>query len=122
MIDDLLGFFFAHVIGFGELPGGAADPALFKAQHESYFLFGEQAVENPEIHMVLMHSERQLPGNVVGDHPGQLHDELFLFRIIAMVICGRKITFVDVNPGIDFSWHDYSPYGMKPLTQSFLVV
>jgi len=109
MINEFLRFFFTDAVPLSELFCRASDPALLETEHEPDFFLGEHPVKNPEIHVVFMHSSRQLAGNIVRDHAGKLHDEFFLFRIITVIIRVGKITFIDVNSRIDFSWHDCSP-------------
>ena len=110
MVDDLLRFFFAHVVPLGEFLCGTADTALLEADHELHFFFCKHAVKNPEIHMILVHAAGKFARDVVSNHPGKLHYELFFLRVIAMIIFLGKIALIDMNAGIHFSRHGCSPY------------
>ena len=105
VIDHCLCFFFTHVVPCGKFFGGTADTALFKAQQELYFFFGEQAIEDPEIHVILMHAAGQFAGNIICNHFCQLNYKLLFFRIITVIVGKGKIPFIDMDPGIYFSWH-----------------
>ena len=105
MVDYLLSLFNAHFVALSELSRCIADTALFEAQHELYFFLCKQPVEYPEIHVVFLHSSRKLARDVVSDHDSELFYELFLFRVIALVLNDRIVSLVDVDPRVDFLYH-----------------
>ena len=74
MINDLLGFINAHIVAFGQFLRGQTEAALPKAQHELHFILGQQAVQDPEIHMVFLHAAGKFPGDVVRDQKCELFD------------------------------------------------
>ena len=84
-----------------------AAAALFERQHEAYLVLGQQPVEDPEIHVVFLHAAGKLSGDVVSDHPRQLHKELFLFGVVAVVIRYGIVPLVHVDLGVDFLDHMY---------------
>ena len=106
MVNDLLGFFFAHGVALGQLFCGQTDAALLERKHEFDFFLGQKAIKDPEIHVVFLHFARQLARNGVCDEYGKLFDELCLFRVVAMMGVHRIVTFVDVDVGVDFFYHN----------------
>ena len=105
VIDHFLRSLHAHLVADRELACRQPDSSLLKAEHKADFLFGKEPVEDPEVHVILFHSSGKLPRNIVRDHERELHDELFLFRIVTVIIRDREITFVDVNHGIYIFYH-----------------
>ena len=115
MVDDLLGLFDAHVVLEREPGDVAAFAALLEAQHEADFIFREQPVKDPEIHVVLVHAAGQLARDVVGDQFCQFDDEFLFLRVIAVVRFVRKVKIADVDPRVDFLWHSILPLPIKTL-------
>ena len=105
VVDDLLGFLHADVVALSELGGGQSHAALPETEQERNFALGQQPVQDPEIHVVLMHSARELSGDIVGDHPGQLHDHFPLDRVIAVMVFDRIISFIYMYSGIYLFGH-----------------
>ena len=105
VVDDLLGFFLAHAVALGQLLRGEAEAALLKAQHELHFILREQAVQDPEIHVVFLHAAGELAGDVVRDHDGELFDELRLLGIVAVMVRHGIVPLVHVDHGVDFFNH-----------------
>ena len=105
VVDDLLGLLLADVIALGKFSRGQAHAALLEAEHKGNFPLGQEPVENPEIHVVLVHGAGQFPGNVVGDHPGQLHHHLSLDGIVAVMVFDRIISFIYMYSGIYLFGH-----------------
>ena len=115
MIDDLLSLVYAHVVALCKLRCGISDAALFEAEHELYFFLCKQPVEDPEIHMIFFHASRQFARNVICDHHGKLFDELFLFRVVAVMPIHRIISFIHVDLRINFLYHLYPSMHKKVL-------
>ena len=105
VVDDLLCLLVAHVVHGGQLGGGVAHAPGLEAEHEFDLILGQQPVEDPEIHVVFLHAAGELAGDGVGDHHGELFDELRLFRVVAVMTVNGIIAFVDVDVGVDFFYH-----------------
>ena len=105
MIDDLLRLLLADVIAGRQLGGGKPHAALFKTEQESDLALGQKAVQDPEIHMVLMHPAGKFSGDVVRDHAGQLHHHLLLDGIITVVVLYGIVLFIDMNSRVYFFGH-----------------
>ena len=110
VVDDLLGFLLADVIALGKFGRGQADAALLEAEHKGNFTLGKKPVENPEIHVVLVHGAGKLTRNVVGDHPGELHHHLFLDGIVAVMVLYRIVSFIDMYSRVYLFGHRKPPY------------
>ena len=106
VVDDFLGLFDAHVVLEREPGDVAAFTAFLEAEHEFDLVLRQKAVEDPEIHMVLVHAAGQFARDVVGDQLSQFDDEFFLLRVITVVGFVRKVKVADVDPRVYFLWHN----------------
>ncbi len=106
MVNDLLCFFNAHVVLEREPGDVPAVTALLETQHELHFVLRQKTVEDPEVHVVLVHAAGQFARDVIGDQLSQFDDELFLLGVITVVGFVRKVKVADVDPRVYFLWHN----------------
>lgn len=109
VVNHLLRLVDGHAVHSGQLRRRVPCPKLLEGQHELCFFLRQHAVEDPEVHVVFVHAARHLSRNIVRAHAGQLHDNLALFGIVAVVVFEREIPFVYVNVRIDFTRHSLFP-------------
>ena len=110
VVDDLLRFLLADVIAFCKLSCSKTYTALFKAEHKGHFALGKKTVKDPEVHVVLVHGAGKLSGNVVGDHPGELHHHLFFDGIVAVMVLYGIVSFIDMYSRVYLFGHRKPPY------------
>ena len=106
MVNDLLCFFNAHVVLEREPGDVPAVTALLETQHELHFVLRQKTVEDPEVHVVLVHAAGQFARDVIGDQLSQFDDELFLLGVITVVGFVRKVKVADVDPRVYFLRHN----------------
>ena len=105
VIDDLLRFLLADAVAPGQLRCGETYAALLETEKEHDLTLCQKTVQDPEIHVVFVHAAGKLARDVVGDHPGQLHDQLFLDGIITAMILEGIVSFVSVYSRVNFFGH-----------------
>ena len=110
MVDDLLSFLLADMIALSEFSRSKTHAALLETEHKSHFALGQQPVEDPKIHVVLVHGAGQLTRNVVSDHPGEFHHHLLFDRIVAVMVLYRIVSFIDMNFRVYLFRHCKPPY------------
>ena len=104
-VDDLLRFFLTDAVARSQLRGGETYTALLETEKEHDLTLSQKAVQDPEIHVVFVHAAGKFARDVVGDHPGQLHDQLFLDGIITVMIFEGIVSLVDMYSGVNFFGH-----------------
>ena len=106
VVDHLLRLFYGHVIPLSELGRGQRRSLLLEAEQKLDLIQIQDAVQNPEVHVVLFHLPRKRTRNIVRDHLSKLNYVFFLLRVVAVVIYQREIPFIRVNTGVHIFWHN----------------
>ena len=89
-------FFRCHVVAFCHLfRQKLYDSLLLERQHETYLLFSQQAVQDPEIREMYINIFRAVDLDVIGDQISKLLHQLFFFGISADIVLIEKIPFIE---------------------------
>jgi len=86
MINHLLRIFYGHIIALGNLFQIQICSGLFECQEHLRFFFCQHFIQAPYLWIIRLDGMRQLGCISVGDHAGELNQDLFFFWIWCNVV------------------------------------